>query len=151
VEENIMVKCSKCGADIPDAAAFCPGCGTPKSAEQPAPQATQAQTSQPSAQPAPQPRKSEGSGLQGLIDTLFSKLMIILGLFIGILVAWICRVIAQFVTWGIGNQVLNLLNFTFMAGVGLLLLGGGLFNKNFDKYIRVGLIVAGGLILAANL
>ena len=151
------VKCNKCGADIPDNAAFCPGCGAPKSAEQPTPEpATESQPiAAPPPAPAPKPVRqpvSSGAGFEGMIETFLSAKMILLGFFIGILVAWIARIVNQFIYSGdMAYQALNIVNFTFMAGVGGLLLCGGFLNNKLDKYIRVGLIVAGGLILAANL
>jgi hypothetical protein len=147
-----MVKCDKCGAEIPDGASFCPGCGAPQPEKKPAP----AQTSPPQQtyyQPPPS-RRSGVSGINGIIGTFFSKQMIIIGLFIGVLIAWITKVagdIMNFPLYTLEYSIVNIVNYTFMAGVGFLLLGGGFLNCKLSKYIRIGLIVAGGLILAYNI
>ena len=150
------VKCKKCGADIPDTAVFCPGCGAAKPQEkqkpQPAPISTPPQpvvTPPPQTKP-PKPQKTGPSGMQGFIDFAFSIKMMVLGLFIAILIAWIARIVNQFVG-GIVNNVMNILNFTFMTGAGVLLLFGGLLNSKMDKLLRVGFIIAGALIIAWNL
>lgn len=149
-------KCNKCGADIPDGASFCPSCGASKTFEQPAHMPTQSVTPppQPAYQPPapPKPRRSSGNGMQGIVDTFFSKQMIMIGLFVGILVAWISKVIGEFVNqFSLESNILNVMNYTFLAGAGIILLGGGILNNKFNNYIRVGLIVAGGVILAMNL
>jgi hypothetical protein len=149
-------KCNKCGADIPDGASFCPSCGASKPFEQPAPMPTQPVTPppQPAYQPPaqPKPKRSSGNGMQGIVDTFFSKQMIMIGLFVGILVAWISKVIGEFVNqFSLESDILNVMNYTFLAGAGIILLGGGILNNKFNNYIRVGLIVAGGVILAMNL
>jgi len=149
------VKCSKCGGIIPDGALFCPACGAPvpKAVEQPAPAPVQtAPPQQPTTQSAYAPKKSRTAGAQNLIDSLTSKTVIMLGLFIGVLIAWIAKVIGQFLDYGTTElKIMNTINFTLMAGVGLLLLCGGFFNKILNKYVRVGLIVAGALLLAYHL
>ena len=71
-------KCGKCGANIPEGAGFCPACGAPKEAAQPA---------------APAPAKSGSPNYQGFIDTIFSRMFITIGLFIAVLVAWILRLV----------------------------------------------------------
>jgi hypothetical protein len=130
-----MVKCAKCGAEIPGEAGFCPGCGAPKPAEQPAPQPMQ-----------PVPKASGGDGLHGIADTVFSKVMIMLGICIGLLLAWIGKILTVF-TSGTAYSVGNVLVFTGLAGMGFVLLGGGFLNKGIDKYIRLGMIITGGLTI----
>ena len=128
------IKCVRCGANIPATAAFCPGCGAPKAEIQP----------QIMVQQVPM---SGGSDMQGMIDKLFSKILITIALFIGILLTWIFRIVGQF----FAHPVITILGFTFMVGVGGILLCGGFLNKNLDNYSRVGLIIAGGFILALHL
>ena len=128
-------KCGNCGADIPDNATFCPGCGAPKAAGQ--------QT--PVAQPAPM--KSGGAGFQGIIDTFLSRTMILIGLFVGVLIAWILRIIGQFYA----HVAITIAYITFMTGVGGLLICGGFLNKNINVYIRAALIAVGGIIIAIHL
>lgn len=159
------VKCDKCGGIIPDGASFCPGCGNPKAPEPPAPQPPTPepkpqpqQTTPPPPAPAMQPvykppKKSGMSGIKGIIDAFTTKTMIVLGLLIGVLVAWIARIVNDlFLRIGsFESDLFSIINYTFMTGVGLVLLLGGFFNKIINKYVRVGLIVAGALIIAANL
>ena len=153
----VVSKCKKCGAEIPGEAAFCPACGAPKPSELPPEPAPK---SQPEPQPVPQPaqpvqpklKKSSGTGFQVLIDTFLSMKMMILVILIGVLVAWIALIVDQFYPSTANvDRIMTILNFTFMAGVGGILLFGGLLNNKFDKYIKVALIIAGGLILAASL
>jgi len=150
-----MVKCEKCGAEIPQGASFCPGCGAPREPEAPAPVPT------PTPPPAPQqtyypppPKRSGGSGIKGIVDTFLTKQMIMLGFFFGVLISWIAKIVGDvfsFDTNSLLYGIVNIVNYTFMAGVGFLLLSGGFLNIKLSKYIRVGLIVAGALILAANI
>jgi len=153
-------KCNKCGAELPDNASFCPSCGAakpveqtnvfeqPKPVEQPAPQPTYKAPPP----PRPKPVKPSGAGIQGLIDTFFTTKMIVIGFFIAVLIAWIARVINQFMLLGTAaSNALNIVNFTFMAGIGTMFLLCGVLNTKIDKYLRVGLIIAGALILAQNL
>lgn len=143
--------CVKCGAKIPAGGKFCLECGTPAGTQQ-APAA-------PVAAPPPvaQPRSSGASSLQGIADFVFSKFIIMLGICIGALLAWIGTILATF--WGgtvtIGgwtaggegataNTIMDAIGF---GGIAILLLGGALLNKKIDQYVRAGMIIAGGLIL----
>ncbi|MCK4364876.1 MAG: zinc ribbon domain-containing protein [Thermoplasmatales archaeon] len=138
-------KCVKCGANIPEGAGFCPACGAPKAEAAPAPAAPQ-----PVVQPVPV--KRAGPGLQGMIDTLLSPKLITIGLFIGVLVAWISRIVMQFLFVGTAPySALLIVRFTFMVGVGGLLLCGGLLNAKLNVYVRAALIAAGGVIIGVHL
>jgi len=145
------IKCNNCGANIPAGAAFCPGCGTPKPQAPAAPQqaapapvyaAQPVQTQQP-------PRASHSIG--GIFDTLFSKTFVCIFVLLGILLAWIGGIIYIFaddlniLRAGI---ILNSLGFLF---VGVSTLMGGITNKNFDKNVRLGLIVGGSVIIVLSL
>ena len=134
-------KCVKCGANIPEGAGFCPACGAPKAAEAaPAPAAPQ-----PVAQPAPV--RSGGSGFSGFIKTIFSEMMLVIGFFIAILVAWILRLIGFFYA----HIAINIMYLTVMAGLGGFLLCAGFLNKRFNVYVRAALIVSGAAIIATHL
>ena len=138
-------KCVKCGANIPEGAGFCPACGAPKAEAAPAPIAPQ-----PVAQPVPV--KRAGSDLQGMIDTLLSPKIITIGFFIGVLVAWISRIVMQFLFVGTAPySAMIIIRFTFMAGVGGLLLCGGFLNTKLNVYVRAALIAAGGVIVGVHL
>lgn len=152
-----MVICKKCGANIPDNAAFCPGCGAPRPAEQPAQKpaeqsAPKQQPVAPAPAPKPKPPKTSSSGAQGFIDFAFKPMMLIIGIFVGVLVAWISRILAQiFAANTLANDIGTILNFTFMTGVGGLLLCAGFLNTKYNSHIRIALVVAGAIILAANI
>jgi len=142
-----MVTCKKCGANIPDNAAFCPGCGAPKPSEQPSAPETNQPAPMPKPQRQPKPPSSSSGGLQGIADTIFSKMIIMLGICIGLLLAWIGKIITIF-TSGTAYQAGSVLVFTGLVGMGFVLLGGGLLNKNIDKTIKLGMIVAAGILIA---
>jgi len=129
-------KCNKCGASLPPGAAFCPACGAPKAEEK--------QKYQPLYQ-----RSSTSIGLTSLFDIIFSKTVIIIGIAIGILLAWISLLIAVFASGSSDVAiVLNSIGFIF---IGLLLIGGGIFNKNIDKYVRLAMTLIGGYIILMSL
>jgi len=158
--EDIManVKCFNCGTIYPEQAAFCPECGAPRKAEQKKPQPEPAvyQQPQPRTQPQPQPKPQParqmpqpepGAQMKGLADTFFSKFMIMLGVAIGILLLWIGTLLRNF-AGGTGSTINGILSPTAYAGIGLLAFGGGFLNKNVDRYVRMGMIILGGLMLA---
>ena len=142
----MVTKCSKCGANIPDNAGFCPACGKPKGAT--------SQQMQPMAQ-------SPGAGLRGIADIVFSKFIIMLGICICLLLIWIGALITSIVggtvtiggtavvaATGWGTTVNSIMNSIGFAGMGFLLLGGGMLNNKFDSIVRTGMLVAGGFLLA---
>ena len=117
-----VVKCSKCGADIPDNAAFCPACGAPKGeVQQPKP-----------VQPQPV-RMATGSmsrnssPLEGLFYMFFSKTAIIFAIGLGILFAWIGVIIMIFAT-GSADIAMFLSSMGF-AAMGFFLLCGGITRR----------------------
>jgi len=143
------VKCKKCGTIIPDQATFCPQCGTPKEVEEKVTQ-PQSKTAQPAqtqpVQPFSQPRPETQASLANLANSVFSKLMIMLGVCIGILLAWIGVILRNF-AGGAGATIDGFLSPTAFAGIGLLVFGGGFLNKNIDKYVRMGMVIIGGFII----
>lgn len=134
----MVVKCVKCGANIPDGAAFCPMCGSPKPSVQSEPQMIY------------QPKPSGASSLQGAVNTVFSKLLVTIGIGIALLLAWIGKILTTF-TSGALNDAGTVLTFTGLSGAGFILLTGGFLNRNFDKYIRLGMILTGGLMIVFSL
>ena len=134
-------KCVKCGADIPEEAAFCPSCGAPKATE-PAPQSTAA---------APQPATKEPSSIPDMLNSLFSETNIYVMILLGILIASIGGLMFIFAgdltVYRIGI-ILNILGFLFM---GVFLLMGGIVNKNFDNYVRFGMTVGGAIMITWSL
>ena len=146
----VSVKCNKCGAQIPEGAAFCPGCGAPKTDQNQTPPPPAQQTPPPPPPPV-QPVKVKGSsGYDGFIDSMFSRMVIVIIVGVFIMIAWIARLVNMFVGGSIG-QAMTIMNFTFMTGAGLMAAGGGFLNQKYNIYIRVGLIAAGSILIATNI
>ena len=131
-------KCLKCGAEIPEGTNFCPSCGAPS-------QATKSKQMQGRPQPMP-----GGMGMGGVFDTLFSKMFVYIGILLGILLAWIGGIIVLFTTGTVANVgvVLNSLGF---VSLGSFMLMGGLTNKKFDKFVRLGMLVGGAVTITLSL
>lgn len=146
------VICPKCGTNIPTIAKFCPNCGTIKPIEAPAvpkPQPVQPQPVQP-LPPQPKPINSPSRSMNGSFDTLFSNNFILLGTLIGILLAWIGRNIMAY-TFGMANSFGQSLQALGFFAIGIFLIGGGIINKNLDKYIKLGMIIGGSIVVAMGL
>ena len=160
-------KCLKCGTKIPKEARFCPSCGAVKGIETPQPvqsQPVQPQPVQPQPVVQPQPMQSPSQPIHETLGPLFSKNLIIMGVLLGILLAWIGSIIGIFavgtVTIGAmtvnaggdaltnAGLVLKSLGFVF---IGLFLTGGGIINKDIDKSVRLGMIVGGAITIAMGL
>jgi len=142
----MVSKCEKCGADIPDTATFCPSCGAPKGMNQPQPQPAQQYQSKPMG------NMSQGS-MEDLAKTLFSRKMLILGLFIGVLLLVISSFMINFTEPNVWDDMHmqhfgTVLRSISYYGMGLLLICVGLINDTFNKFYRLGMIIAGGFILA---
>ncbi len=148
------VKCKNCGTMIPEDAAFCPECGESKTTAQkqaqPQPETTQPAQPQPvqpqPVQPMAKPRPSTQASMSSLASTVFSKYMIMLGVCIGILLVWIGVILRNF-AGSTGSNINGILSPTAFAGIGLLVFGGGFLNKDFDKYVRMGMVIIGGFII----
>jgi hypothetical protein len=140
----VVKKCTNCEAKIPAGAGFCPACGAQIVDEQ----------KKPKSETNPgisKPIKSGQGGLQDLINLITSFKMMVLFLVIAVLVAWITKIINQYQTYSSAFTAVNIVNFTFMAGIGLILFLGGLFNSKINTYLRTGLLITGGLFLVLNL
>ena len=136
-----MVKCSKCGANIPDEAGFCPSCGTSKSGEQ--------RTQQPVYRPVKASKSNDASPLEDIFNMVFSKTAIILVIALGILFAWIGTVIIIFATGS--ADIATLLSSMGFAAMGLFLTGGGLWNSKIDKFVRLAMVLIGIYLVAHSL
>lgn len=146
------VNCPECGTKISAKAKFCPNCGAPKpvAAVQPAqPQPVQQQPMQPQA-PQPQSVNAPPRSTNGTFDTLFTKNFIVMGTLVGILLAWIGRNIISY-TWGMANSAGQSLHSLGFFAIGIFLIGGGIVNKTIDKYIKVGMIVGGSIVVGMGL
>ena len=136
-----MVKCSKCGANIPDEAGFCPSCGASKAGGQRAPQASYRSMS-------PSNPKSV-SPLGGIFDMAFSKTAIILVIALGILFAWIGTVIVIFAPDQ--AKIATLLSSMGFAAMGLFLAAGGIWNSRIDKFVRLAMVLIGIFLVVQSL
>ncbi len=134
----VVNKCVRCGANIPASASFCPNCGAPK-AVQPAPKPIV--TTQ-----APQPGFGGPSSILGMLDAIFSKLVIFVMILLGLLLACIGGILIVLTSGGVRTTgaILNSLGFVF---IGTFLLMGGLVNKEFDNNVRLGMVISGALML----
>jgi RNA polymerase subunit RPABC4/transcription elongation factor Spt4 len=134
-------KCNNCGAKIPAEAQFCPGCGIPKAGGQPVSNPVQARPIAPTASMM----QRGSSPMEGLFYMVFSKTALIIAVGIGILLAWIGLLIAIFST---GNSdIAMFLNSTGFAGMGLMLICGGIWNHKINRYVRAGLVIIGGIVI----
>ncbi|KYK20792.1 hypothetical protein AYK24_03650 [Thermoplasmatales archaeon SG8-52-4] len=138
-------KCIKCDARIPAGAGFCPACGAPVEENQKTPKS----------KPTPvesKPIRSGQNGLQDIIKLITSQKIMVLCFVLAILIAWITRIINQYQpSYSDSFTAVNIINFTFMAGIGGLLLLGGLINNKINIYLRGALIITGGIFLVLNL
>jgi len=142
----VETKCKNCGAKIPDGAQFCPGCGATKGAGKPTPKPVQARP----VTTAMHITQRVSSPLEGIFDMIFSKTAIIFAVGLGILLAWLGILIGIFSSSN--TDIATFLNATGFAGIGLILIGAGIWNKKIDRYIRLAMIIIGGaaIISAVN-
>jgi len=134
-EKMVGETCAKCGAKIPAGGKFCLECGTPVGAQQ---------------APAAAPVQAPARG--GFFDTLFSKTFILVGALLGILLAWIGSVIFAF--GGAEANIYRLgvvLNSLGYAALSIFLIGGAISNKSLDKFVRLGMVFGGAVLLAMGL
>lgn len=138
-------KCFKCGTNIPAGAGFCPACGVKIEEKQ----------NKSKSEPTPiisKPMRGGRGGIQDFINFITSLKIMVLCFVLAVLVAWITKIVNQYQTsYSAGFTAVNIVNFTFMAGIGGLLLLGGLFNNKINIYLRTGLMITGGIFLVLNL
>ena len=138
--ENI---CANCGNKVPAKAKFCLSCGA---------QVTQATQPQQAPAPAPvQPRpapvsRAPAAPIGDIFNTLFTKQLILAFVLLGILLAWIGRIVALF--FADAGIAINSIGF---AAAGIFLVGGGITNNNLDKYVKLGMVVGGAAVLGLGL
>lgn len=138
--------CVKCGAKIPAGGKFCLECGTPIGAQQ-APAA--APVAAPAAAPAPSIAQRGSSPLEGIFDIVFSKTAIIIGVAVGILLAWIGLLIFIFapLSW----QPAALIASLGFGAMGVLLVSGGVWNRGIDKFVRLAMVLIGAWLIVQTI
>jgi hypothetical protein len=142
------IKCVKCGANLPKGAGFCPACGAPKAEEQPAPQPDQQQKA---STPAPKPEPKVSKSIPELIDSIFSEANMFVMIFLGILIACIGGLIFTFagdITIIRIGTVINVLGCLF---IGTFLLIGGISIKGYEKFVKLGMILGGAIMITWSL
>ena len=96
--------------------------------------------------------KSE-SGKESVEHEAFSRKLIVAAVFVGILLIWVAQLVLIWPDWTdtemtkIGVKIT-----TTLIGLGgvissVALIGGAILNKSIDKFVRLGMLVAAGLIL----
>lgn len=130
------IKCVKCGANIPEGAAFCPSCGAPIEEKKPESQA-----------PAPvqKPQQQVSKSIPEMVNSIFTETNMFIMVPLGILIAGIGGLIYIFGGYNVYRigLVVNVIGCLF---IGMFLLMGGITIKNYEKFVRLGMIV-GGIIM----
>jgi hypothetical protein len=96
--------------------------------------------------------KSE-SGEESVEHEAFSRKLIVAAVLVGILLIWVAQLVLVWPDWAdtetmkIGVKIAT--TFIGLGGMisGLALIGGAILNKSVDKFVRLGMLVAAGLIL----
>ena len=136
-----MVKCIKCGVEIPDSASYCPNCGSPRPKEQ--------RETQPVYRSIKSLNFNGISPFEGIFNMIFSKTMIILVIAFGIFLAWIGVVIMIFAS-GSADIALLLSSIGF-AAMGFFIVGGGIWNSRVDKFVRLAMVLIGIFLVIQSL
>ncbi len=123
-------KCSKCGAEIPADSKFCLQCGGKVNRET---------------------KTATDEQIHILIKSIFSKNFIIAGFLLGLFLAWIGTLVLTFSGDLTGFKAAITLNYLGFFLMGIFLIGGGIVNDLFDKYVRLGMIFGGSFLLASSL
>ena len=134
------IKCAKCGANIPEKAAFCPACGAPKEEEQPQPKAQK-----------PKSEMKPSKSIPELIDSIFTEPNMFIMIPLGILIACIGGLIYLFSGSVTGLRAGMIVNVFGCLLIGMFLLMGGITIKNYDKFVRLGMIVGGVIMVTWTL
>jgi len=112
----------KCGADNPVGAKFCLNCGA-----------------------------RLGLPAKEVFESLFSRSLIVAGSLLGILLAWIGTIVYTFGESNTAVKAAATLNFLGFAFLGTFLICGGISNRDFDKSVRLGMILGGVIMLGLRL
>ncbi len=96
--------------------------------------------------------KSE-SGEESVEHEAFSRKLIVAAVLVGILLIWVAQLIIIWPDWA-DTETIKIASKTALTLIGLggmissvALIGGAVLNKSVDKFVRLGMLVAAGLIL----
>lgn len=86
------------------------------------------------------------------LSGLFSEMLIVLGILLGLLLIWIAQLVG---IHGGATTDANKIKLT-LKGIGAFLsiaalIGGGILNRNIDKFVRFGMILVAGWLLTIML
>jgi hypothetical protein len=96
--------------------------------------------------------KSE-SGEESVEHEAFSRKLIVAAVFVGILLIWVAQLVLIWPDWADTETMkIAVKTATTLIGLGgmissVALIGGAVLNKSVDKFVRLGMLVAAGLIL----
>lgn len=137
------INCDKCGANIPEGAKFCPACGAPKAEEKP---------EQKKSAPAPKTEPKVSKSILELIESIFSAKNMFIMIFLGLLLACIGGLIFTFAGMNLTyiriGTIINVLGCLF---IGVFLLIGGISIKSYEKFVRLGMILGGAIMVTWSL
>ena len=134
------IKCAKCGAEIPDNAKFCPACGAPREEEKPQPKVQK-----------PKSEMNPSKSIQEWIYSFFTEKNMFIMIPLGVLIACIGGLIYLFsgsITVLRAGLIINIFGCLI---IGIFLLMCGITLKDNDKYVRLGMIVGGVILLTWTL
>ena len=93
------------------------------------------------------------SGEESGEDEVFSTKLIVAAVFVGILLIWVAQLIVIWPSWeNTGMMTTAVKTAVTLIGLGAMissvaLIGGAILNKSVDKFVRLGMLVAAGLII----
>ena len=96
--------------------------------------------------------KSE-SGEESVEHEAFSRKLIVAAVLVGILLIWVAQLVLIWPDWADTETMkIGVKTATTLIGLGgmissVALIGGAVLNRSVDKFVRLGMLVAAGLIL----
>ena len=137
------IKCAKCGAEMPENATFCPACGAPKEEKKETPKKESA------AAPKSEPNISRSP--QEMINSFFTEKNMFIMIPLGVLIACIGGLVYLFSGSITGLRAGLIINIFGCLLIGMFLLMCGITIKSYDKFVRLGMIVGGVILLTWTL
>ena len=120
----------------------------PKAEEKPAPQQEQQQTA---SAPTPTPEPKASKSIPELIDSIFSETHMYVMIFLGILIACIGGLIFTFGGGITTIRIGTIINVLGCLIIGLFLLIGGISIKSYEKFVKLGMILGGAIMITWSL